>query len=299
MLRGCFGINFLNVGFALYSLQNGAYQFFDTRFIISVRRFDLTLCDDAADGHGAVTHMERETGYTGTFHLIVGDTLSFIAESGDLLVDVGYGETDTQHAALRSVETIGGYGATAHHIILGDTVHQVRISGYYIGHSGFGGIASKLYKRLLKTEVSNLVAVLIESQHAVEADGLLRNEEGTQRDVLLHTSTRTDTDDVEATFLCFLRAGLEIDVREGVNLIHDDVAVVGTDTRRDTGDTFAVELTGNGVELAALYVAFYTAFVEEGGYHIYSVLVTDQDHFVCQKLRFQMQMKCRTIGIDD
>ena len=117
--------------------------------------------------------------------------------------------------------------------------------------------------------------------------------------VRLHSAARTDTHDVEATFLRFLRAGREIDVRKRVNLVHDDVAVIGSDTRGDTGDTLAVELTGDGMELAALYIALYRSFVKERSYNIYSILVSHQDHFVCQKLRFEMQMKRRTIRIDD
>ena len=105
--------------------------------------------------------------------------------------------------------------------------------------------------------------------------------------------------DVQASFLRLLRAGGKIDIRQRIHLVHHDIAVIGTDTRRDTRDTLALEFTGDGMKLAALYVAFDRSFVEERCYHIYSVLVSDQDHFVCQKLRFEMQMKRRTIRIDD
>ena len=99
--------------------------------------------------------------------------------------------------------------------------------------------------------------------------------------------------------MLFLRAGSEVDVGECVYLVHDDVAVISSDTGGDTRDAFALELTGDGMELTGLYVALDGTFVEEGCHHIYAVLVTDEDDFVREELGFEMQMKRRTIGIDD
>ena len=48
----------------LNTLKNGFHEFFDTRFIVGVSSFDLTLRDNAANGHGAVTHMQCQAGDT-------------------------------------------------------------------------------------------------------------------------------------------------------------------------------------------------------------------------------------------
>ena len=200
---------------------------------------------------------------------------------------------------MRAVESISCDSAAAHHVVASDAVYEFGVSSYYIRDSGFLGVADEIYEGFLETEVSNLVAVMIESEHTVETDGFLRNEEGSQRDVLLHTAAGTDTYDVEHTFLGFLGAGVVIDVSERVNLIHDDVAVIGTDTGRDTGDTFALELTSDGMELTGLNVTLDRSFIKEGGYHVYTILVADEDDLVSQELRFEMQMECRTITIDD
>ncbi len=193
---------------------------------------------------------------------------------------------------MRSVEAVRRDGATAHHVIPGDTVHQFGIGCHHIRNSRFLRIAEMRYQRFLEAEIRHLVAVLVESQHAVKTDGLLAHEEGTQRNILLHTAAGSDTDDLQLAFLRLLLAGVEIDVSQRVDLVHDDVAVVGTDTGGYTGDTLALIFAGDGVELAALHVTLDTAFVEERGYHIYPILVSYQDHFVCQKLRLEMQMEC-------
>ena len=85
--------------------------------------------------------------------------------------------------------------------------------------------------------------------------------------------------------LGFLLAGLEVDIGQGVDLVHDDVAVVGSDTGGDTGDTFTLITAGDGVELTRLYVALYTTFVKEGCYHVNTVLVTHEDDLVGQEFR--------------
>ena len=225
--------------------------------------------------------------------------MSFVAEVRDLLIDIGHCEVYAQYAALRTIETVSGDRTTAHHIVFRDTVYQFGVSCYYVRNSCFFRIAYKINECFLKTYVSNLVAVVIESQYTVETDGLLAYEESAQRDIFLHTAAGTDTNDVEAAFVLFFGAGSEVDVSERVDLVHHDIAVVGTDTGGDTRDTFALELTGNRMELARLHVTLDRAFVKERSHHVYTVLITHEDDFIRQELRFKMQMECRTIGIDD
>ena len=281
------------------TFQNGFYEFFDTRFVVGVSRFDLTLRNDAANGHRVVTHVKRQAGDTRTLHLVVRDTLSFVAEGGDLLVDIGYRQVDAQHASLRAIEAVSSNRATAHHIVFGDTVYEFGISSYYVRHSRFLRIADEVHEGFLEAEVSDLVTVVIESEYTVETDGFLRNEESAQRNVFLHTAASANTHDVEAALVLFLRAGSKVDIRQCVYLVHHDIAVVGTDTGGDTRDTLTLELTGDGMELTGLYVALDRTFVEEGSHHVHAVLVTDEDDLVGQELGFEMQMKRRAIGIDD
>ena len=224
--------------------------------------------------------MERKSGDTRAFHLIVGDTLSLIAEVGNFLVDVGHSDVHAQHTPLRTIESVGGNGATAHHIVFRNTVHQFFIGFDNIRHSRLGRVVDKINECFFKTEVGNLITVLIESEYAIKAYRFLAHEEGADWNILLHTATSADTHNFQTAFFGFLGAGGEIDIRQRINLVHHDVAVVGTDAGRDTGYAFAVEFTCNRMKLTALHITFDTAFVEERSHHIYTVLVAYKNDLV-------------------
>ena len=49
--------------------------------------------------------------------------------------------------------------------------------------------------------------------------------------------------------LRLLRAGREINVRQGIELVHHDVDVVAADTRAERRDALAFILSGDGVKL--------------------------------------------------
>lgn len=79
----------------LESLQNGLNELFDTWFVVGISGFDLTLSDDAADSHSLMAHVKCKTCDAGTFHFVVGDTLTFVAERGDAFVDIRYSQVNT------------------------------------------------------------------------------------------------------------------------------------------------------------------------------------------------------------
>ena len=153
--------------------------------------------------------------------------------------------------------------------------------------------------RFLKAEVGQLVAFLIESQHAIETDALDTDEERTQWDVFLHRAASAYANDVQMAADLFLLARLKIDVGKGIQFVHHDVAVVGTDTGGDTRYAFALVATRNGVELTALYITFDAPFVKEGCHHIHAILVAYEDDLVGKKFGLEVQMKCTAIVVDD
>ena len=50
-------------------------------------------------------------------------------------------------------------------------------------------------------------------------------------------------------------SGLEVDVRQGIQLIEDDVDIVRADSVADDGDALALVRARDGVELTARYIA--------------------------------------------
>lgn len=242
------------------------YQLFDTRFVVGVGCLDLALCDDAADGHGLVSHQQAEACDDTTFHLVVGDALSLVAEVGDAIVDVLDCNVATKYATLRPIEAVGSDGAATHHVVACDAVDQFRVSSDYVWACRLGRIVDEFHECVLEAEVSNLIAAFVESQDAIPTDGFFAHEESAEWDILLHTATSADTHDLKGTMLVLLGAGGEVDVRQGVEFVEHDIAVVGTNTGRDAGDTLAVVLACDGVELAALDITFDRALVEERSY---------------------------------
>ena len=107
----------------LYSFEDGLYELFDAWLIVGVSGFYLSLCDNAADGHGFMSHVQSESGDARTLHLVVRDALSLISKIGNAFIDIGYGNVDTEYASLRAIEAVGCDGASTHHIVSGYAVH--------------------------------------------------------------------------------------------------------------------------------------------------------------------------------
>ena len=235
--------------------------------------------------------MECESCNARTLHLVIGDALSFVAEIGYFLIDIFHSEPHTQYASLWTVETIRCDSTTAHHIIAGDTLHQFRVRCHHIRNGSLGGITNKINECLLKTHIGYLISIFVESQYTVPTDRFLAHKECTKRNIFLHTSASTHAHDVEHTRSLFLCAGSEINIRQRIYLVHDDVAVVRTDTCGYTGDAFTLKAPCYRMELTRLYIAFDGTLVKEGCHKIHSTLVTNQDNLICQMFWLDMQME--------
>ena len=96
-----------------------------------------------------------------------------------------------------------------------------------------------------------------------------------------------------------LGAGCKIDVGERINLIHYDIAIVGTDAGRDTADALTLIAPRDGMKLAALNIAFDRAFIEKRSYDIDAILIAYENNLIRQMLRTDMQMKNRAVSIDN
>ena len=73
-----------------------------------------------------------------------------------------------------------------------------------------------------------------------------------------------------------LQRGVAEAVHQSVQLIHHNVYVVASDTRRQHGEALPLVATCDGVKLSAGDVAFDT--IELGGHHGYTPRVTHKDY---------------------
>ena len=146
-------------------------------------------------------------------------------------------------------------------------------------------------------QVAHRVTSFVEVQEAVESYGDSGTDVGAYRRIRLQTAAGTDTHNFQLTEGIVFFTGLEIDVGQCVEFVHYDVYVVASDTGRGYRDAFALISTGHGTKLTAFHFAFFG--VEMRGYESYTSGVAYQDDFICQVFWFHVEVKHRTIFIDD
>ena len=97
--------------------------------------------------------------------------------------------------------------------------------------------------------------------------------------------------------LIFLLARVIVDVGKSIEFVDHDIDIVAADTVTLTSDALAFIHTSDGVELTTADLALFR--VEMGSNGIHSGRITHEDNLVSQLFWLQMQVKARTIGIDD
>ena len=92
-------------------------------------------------------------------------------------------------------------------------------------------------------------------------------------------------------------AFFEIDVCEGIKLVHHDIDVVATDARTQASDAFALVCAGNCMKLTAFYLAFLR--VEMAGNSRHTTWVANKNDAVSKLFWFDVKMENAAIFVDD
>ena len=145
--------------------------------------------------------------------------------------------------------------------------------------------------------VADRFASLVEVQQAVQPDRYARENPVAQPQLGPDRAAGPQPDQREPGFLLFFRAGPQVDVHERVELVDDDVNVVGSDACRQHGHALARIISGGGHEFAVRCPVLDS--VEPGGDLLDPSGVSDQYDGPSQLLGAQVQMKDRTVGVDD
>jgi hypothetical protein len=90
---------------------------------------------------------------------------------------------------------------------------------------------------------------------------------------------------------------LEIDVSEGIQLVHYDIEVVATDAVTEASDAFSLICACNGMKLTTLYVTFFRFKMR--GNRIDSAWVSYKNDTVCKLFRPDVKMENAAIFVDD
>ena len=99
-------------------------------------------------------------------------------------------------------------------------------------------------------------AVLVEVHQSVESKAVFGGDGRQDGNVGLQGAAGADTHDVEGAVFRLHLHRLEVDVGEGVQLVHHDVDIVGAHAGGEDADAFAAQGAGVGHEFAVLPAEF-------------------------------------------
>ena len=238
----------------------------------------------------------RHSGESRAFHLEVGNLVTFELKGFEILKHPGHCQALTHHAALGTVEAACGHCHTLHGDGLEELdkpfggTHEVRIRE-------MGVPVAVLLEGLFEIEQADLVAVRVPVEHAVGADADMAAYEGAKRNLGLNCTACAYAHQGEALVLGLDLAGGEVHVGQGVELGGHDVDIVGTYSMRQGGDALAVVETRYEGEFTRLPLGL--DLFEVGNEHLHAPGVAHEEHGVGQFGRFDVDVKYRSVAVDD
>ena len=197
---------------------------------------------------------------------------------------------------MRAIETATGNSIATHHVIGSHAINQFRAGNGHIGSTLLRVPVHMLLESLFQFEVTNIISSGVVVEQAIETDALHRCDERSHRREWLKTTTGTDAYTGECTVFIFFFAGVEIDIGKSIQLVHHDIDVIASDTRRLNGNTLTFIDTSNGAEFTAGHLTFYR--IEMRGNGGYTSRITNKDYLVCQILGLEMEVECASVLIN-
>ena len=125
----------------------------------------------------------------------------------------------------------------------------------------------------------------------------MRKDKGSKRNFRLDRSGSTDAEDIERTMNRLYLTSLEIDVRKGIQFVHDDIDIIRTDSGGKDCHPYALVLSGHGHKLSRSMPELL--FLEVFRNHIDSSGISHKNHVVGKFFRTKVQMEDRSVTIDD
>ena len=156
---------------------------------------------------------------------------------------------------MGAVEAISSDGVPTQDVVLADLLDEALVCSDDVGAQAFDLPVELTDESFFEGAIADACRIRVEVDHTIEADGVLGCNVGADRSLVLQSARGADTYEGELTEGVLLLAGLEVDVRQGIQLIEDDVDIVRADAVADDGDALALVRACDGVELAARYIA--------------------------------------------
>ena len=156
---------------------------------------------------------------------------------------------------MGAIEAIGSDGVPTQDVVLTDLLDEALVCSDDVGAQAFDLPVELTEESFFEGAVADTCRIRVEVDHTVEADGVLGCNVGADRSLVLQPARGADAYEGELTEVVLLLAGLEVDVRQSIQLIEDDVDIVRADAVADDGDALALVRARDGVELAARDIA--------------------------------------------
>lgn len=279
------------------SFQDGLNQSAQRVLIAGVHVFGHAAGDDAADRHRPVSHQGCQSGERRALHLEVGDFPSVPLECLYLPVQIRVGQRQAQFPPLRTVESVGGNRRAPQDVVPADLLEERRVCRDNVWLHPCYLPVQLPDKFLLHRCITYFLAVCVEIQYPVEADGMLGGDVGPDRREGLQSAARAQADEGQLAEVGPDGARRKVDVCQRIQLRQHDVDIVAADAVRDDAEAFAPERAGYGVKFAAADVAFRRVEISsDGGY---ALRVADEEDTVGQLFRLDMEVECAAVGVDD
>ena len=117
-------------------------------------------------------------------------------------------------------------------------------------------------KGIAHADLVHFLVLLVEVDEAIQSNGITSGYITVAYfDVRLQSTASAETDEIQGMVLFFGHTGFQVDVGQSVELVHDDVEVVGAHAGAEHSDALAVEIACAGDKLTVL--SFHLYLVEE------------------------------------
>jgi len=214
-----------------------------------------TIGDDGAEAQTMVSQKPSQSIDAGCLHLEVGDPVRAIGEACQSVDELGLVEAQAKDPSLGTVEAGAGDGDA-----LVEAVHKVFEEGR-AGRTdiGMGQAVVQLglsRKGLQEGAVLIRGIIPVKIQQVVDTQAMGAGHKAVDRNIFLQAAGSAHADDGKGGGLGFDHPGGEVDIGQGVQLIENDVYIVGADAGGDDGDPFLSYVACVGNEFAVLGLVF-------------------------------------------
>ena len=173
----------------------------------------------------------------------------------DFAIQFRIHELRTHLPSLRAEKSRGADGDAMDHVVA-NALKQFLAGGCAVGIRQPVVPARVLHEGLHQVFLIH-VPVIVELQHAIDAESVRRSHERAALNVGLQGTGRADADHIQCPVFLLDLTCLQIDICHGIQLRHDNIYIIGTHTGGNHRDTFPFVVSCVGYQFSILFLQFH------------------------------------------